>query len=97
MDNCIFCKIIAGEIPAEVVYENEHVVAFRDLSPQAPTPVLVIPRRHISTLNDLEQDDAETVGQMVLAAAEMTNFAFVRSSPSRSTVAMTWEAVTVTS
>ena len=53
MDDCIFCKIAAGEIPAELVYEDDTVVAFRDLNPQAPTHVLVIPRTHIATLNDL--------------------------------------------
>ena len=68
MSNCIFCKIAEGEIPAEIVYSDDHVVAFRDLNPQAPTHVLVIPRRHIATLNDLEPDDAQLAGQMVLAA-----------------------------
>ena len=49
MDDCIFCKIIAGDIPADVIYEDDQVLAFRDLNPQAPTHALVIPRRHIST------------------------------------------------
>lgn len=71
MDDCIFCKIVSGDIPAEIVYQNDHVVAFRDLDPQAPTHILVIPRTHIATLDDLEGKDAETVGQMVLAAAEI--------------------------
>ena len=68
MDNCIFCKIIAGDIPAKIVYEDDQVLAFRDLNPQAPTHALVIPRRHISTLNDLAEADAELVGRMHLAA-----------------------------
>jgi len=71
MDECIFCKIAAGEIPADLVYEDDQVVGFRDLNPQAPTHVLVIPRRHIATLNDLTADDAGLVGRMYLAAREI--------------------------
>ena len=51
--NCLFCKILSGEIPAEVVYESDTAVAFRDINPQAPTHVLVIPRKHVSTINDI--------------------------------------------
>ena len=68
MSSCIFCRIASGEIPATVVYEDEHVVGFRDLNPQAPTHVLVVPRRHIATLNDIDAADAELVGRMYLAA-----------------------------
>lgn len=68
MEDCIFCKIAAGEIPADKVYEDDRVVAFRDLNPQAPTHVLVIPKRHIATLNDLGADDEAEVGRMVGAA-----------------------------
>ncbi len=68
MTDCLFCKIVAGEIPADIIYEDDHVLAFRDISPQAPTHALVIPRKHIATLNDLQPDDAELVGQMLLAA-----------------------------
>jgi len=68
MTDCLFCKIVAGEIPAEIIYEDDRVLAFRDISPQAPTHALVIPRKHIATLNDLQPDDAELVGQMLLAA-----------------------------
>lgn len=71
MDDCIFCKIVSGDIPADIVYQNDHVVAFRDLDPQAPTHILVIPRRHIARLNDLQESDADTIGQLVLAAAEI--------------------------
>lgn len=71
MDDCVFCKIAAGEIPAERVYEDESVVAFRDLNPQAPTHVLIIPRRHIATLNDVTTDDAATIGRMFLAARDI--------------------------
>ncbi len=65
---CIFCRIAAGEVPATVVSEDEHTVAFRDTNPQAPTHVLVIPRRHIPSVNVLTDADAELVGRLVLAA-----------------------------
>ena len=68
MDDCIFCKIVAGDIPADIVYQDEYVLAFRDLNPEAPTHVLVISRKHISTLNDLTDADAELIGRMHLAA-----------------------------
>ena len=66
--DCLFCKILAGEIPADLVYESETAVAFRDINPQAPTHVLVIPRKHISTINDIEQDDQAIVGSLYTAA-----------------------------
>ncbi|HBG32099.1 histidine triad nucleotide-binding protein [Candidatus Macondimonas diazotrophica] len=68
MADCIFCRIVKGELPAQIVYETESVIAFRDLHAQAPTHVLVIPRRHIATLNDLMPEDASLMGEMVLAA-----------------------------
>lgn len=71
MSDCIFCKIASGQIPAKIAYENEHVVAFHDLSPQAPCHVLVIPRRHISRLDDLQAAESELIGQMMLAATEI--------------------------
>jgi histidine triad (HIT) family protein len=69
MTDCLFCKLLAGQIPAAIVYEDERVVAFRDINPQAPTHVLVIPRRHIATLNDLGPDDDGLVGELVRRAA----------------------------
>jgi histidine triad (HIT) family protein len=68
MPDCLFCKLLAGEIPASIVYEDERVVAFRDINPQAPTHVLVIPRRHIATLNDLGPEDDGLVGELVRRA-----------------------------
>ena len=68
MTDCLFCKICAGEIPADIVYEDEATLAFRDINPQAPTHVLVIPRRHISTINDLDENDRSLVGDLFLAA-----------------------------
>ncbi|MCF7984677.1 MAG: histidine triad nucleotide-binding protein [Thiohalocapsa sp.] len=71
MSDTIFAKIAAGEIPADIVYRDEHVVAFRDLNPQAPTHVLVIPRKPIPTLNDAGPEDAELLGRLMLAAAKI--------------------------
>ena len=69
MSNCLFCKIASGEIPSAVVYQDDTLVAFRDLNPQAPLHVLVIPRRHVATLNDLAGVDDALVGSMQRAAA----------------------------
>jgi histidine triad (HIT) family protein len=69
MENCLFCRIIAGEINASVVHEGEHVVAFRDINPQAPLHLLLVPRRHIKTLNDLTPADDQLVGTMFRTAA----------------------------
>lgn len=71
MEDCIFCKIVAGEIPADVVFEDDAVMAFRDLNPQAPTHVLVIPKRHIASLNDLTAEDRPIMGQLFTAAREI--------------------------
>ncbi len=68
MDDCLFCKMASGEIQPDVLYENDDVLAFRDINPQAPFHALIIPKRHISTLNDLEVDDAELIGKLFLAA-----------------------------
>jgi histidine triad (HIT) family protein len=69
VSDCLFCKLVAGQIPATIVYQNDHVVAFTDITPQAPTHVLVVPRRHIASLNDLAADDDALVGEMVRSAA----------------------------
>ena len=69
MTDCLFCRIAAREIPADIVHEDERLVAFNDINPQAPVHVLIIPRRHISTLNDLTADDADLIGSMVHLAS----------------------------
>ena len=71
MSDTIFGKIAAGEVPADIVYQDDDLVAFRDLGPQAPTHILIIPRKPIRTLNDLEEADAELVGRLFLAAAKV--------------------------
>ncbi|SVA17457.1 uncharacterized protein METZ01_LOCUS70311 [marine metagenome] len=69
MSDCLFCKIISGEIPTDLVYEDKNVVAFRDINPQAPTHILIIPREHIKTLNDINQNHGELLGAMQLTAS----------------------------
>jgi len=69
MSDCLFCKIIAGQIQSRFVYEDHELVAIRDINPQAPLHTLIIPRRHIATLNDLEPHDDALVGSMTRAAA----------------------------
>lgn len=68
---CLFCRIAAGEIPAKVVYEGDEIVAFRDINPQAPTHILIIPRRHIGSVNEMQPGDAELVGRLYLVAREL--------------------------
>lgn len=70
-NDCLFCKIGAGEIEANVVHETDDVIAFRDINPQASTHVLIIPKRHIATINDITAADAETVGKLYVAARDI--------------------------
>lgn len=70
-NDCLFCRILAGEIPADKVYEDEQVFAFRDINPQAPTHILVIPRRHIASLTDLEPDDSALMGHLLQTGARI--------------------------
>ena len=69
--NCLFCKILSGEIPADIVYESETAIAFRDINPQAPTHLLIIPRKHIATINDIAEEDELLVGSLYSAAREI--------------------------
>lgn len=68
MTDCIFCRIVAGEIPATQVYETDQVYAFRDIHPRAPTHILVVPKKHIPTLNELANEDLQLAGELMLAA-----------------------------
>jgi len=70
MQDCIFCKIVAGEIPTEALWQDEHVFVFRDINPVAPIHLLIIPKKHIATVNDFGDDHA-IAGAMVNAAAQM--------------------------
>jgi histidine triad (HIT) family protein len=71
--SCLFCRIIKREIPAAIVYDDDQLLAFKDINPQAPTHVLIIPKRHIATLNDLQPGDDALVGAMTRAAATIAS------------------------
>jgi histidine triad (HIT) family protein len=71
MTDCLFCKIVAGDIPATVVHQDAALTAFKDVNPQAPLHVLIVPRRHIATLNDLVEGDDGLVGAMFRCAASI--------------------------
>lgn len=69
--DCLFCKILAGDIPADVIFESDDAIAFRDINPKAPTHVLIIPREHIATINELSAGDAAVVGNLFLVAKQI--------------------------
>ena len=71
MTDCLFCKMVSGEIQPDVVFEDDEVLAFRDVNPQAPVHVLVIPKSHIATTNELTPEHAGLIGKMVLAARQI--------------------------
>jgi len=66
--DCLFCKIVNREIPGDVVFEDDLLLAFRDINPQAPVHILIIPKRHVATVNDVDSGDAELLGQLLLRA-----------------------------
>ena len=80
MLECVFCNIISGRTPAEFVYQDERIVAFRDINPQAPVHVLVVPRRHIPTANDVTAADQALVGELVLVARKVAEMEGVADS-----------------
>ena len=71
MTECLFCRIVAGQIPATVIYRDDHVVAFRDINPQAPVHVLVVPTRHLPSLLALTEDSDSAVGNLVRKAVQI--------------------------
>jgi len=73
MSDCLFCRMVAGDIKPDVVFEDDAVLAFRDVNPQAPTHVLVIPKQHIATTNDLDEASAGVVGRLYLAAKQIAS------------------------
>src|SRR5215813_6301481 len=72
-NNCLFCRIINGEIPSNKVYENDLVFAFRDINPQAPTHVLIVPKKHIASLNEASQNDQALLGHLTLVASKLAD------------------------
>ncbi len=71
-EDCIFCKIISGQVKAEFVYEDDEIVAFKDINPQAPVHLLIVPKKHIPTINALEEEDAPLVGKMAIVAKTLS-------------------------
>ena len=69
--DCVFCKIVAGEIPSDTVYEDEEIIAFRDINPKAPVHIIIIPRKHIATLSDLSEADSALVGRLAAVANKL--------------------------
>lgn len=80
MGECVFCRIAAGELPARVVFTNDEIVAFHDLSPRAPVHILVIPRRHLDSLGVATEDDGALLGRLLLVAAEVARDAGIDTS-----------------
>ena len=86
MSDCLFCKIVAGEIPCDEVFENELLIAFRDISPVSPTHILIIPKKHISSLNELSEEDRFLAGEMLLSAKKIAKSEKINLSGYRTVV-----------
>jgi histidine triad (HIT) family protein len=71
MEGCVFCRIVAKEVQSKIAYEDEEVVAFHDVNPQAPVHILIVPRKHIPTLNDAVDEDQALLGKMMLVAQKL--------------------------
>ena len=80
MDSCLFCKIAKHEIPSKIVFEDENNIAFEDINPQAPTHILVIPRKHIETLNSISEEEQLLLGRMVYTAVAIAKDRKISSS-----------------
>jgi histidine triad (HIT) family protein len=80
MEDCIFCKIAQGTIPSKKIYEDDRVLAFHDIEPQAPVHMLVIPKKHIASMNEVEAADAELMGHMLLTAQRIAKEAGLEES-----------------
>ena len=80
MSDCLFCKIVSGEISCDKLYENDKLVSFRDIDPKAPTHILVIPKKHIRSINELEISDQNLAGEILLAAKEIASIENIESS-----------------
>ena len=72
-DDCIFCKIIAGELPSDIVYRDEEIIGFRDINPIAPVHLLIIPRKHIPSIRDLTEDELPLLGHMTVVANKLAD------------------------
>jgi histidine triad (HIT) family protein len=83
---CLFCKIVAGTIPATIVHQDADVIAFEDIDPQAPVHLLVVPRKHVPTLNDLAPEDDDLAGKLLRVAAQLAKARGVADAGWRATV-----------
>ncbi len=79
-DDCIFCKIAIGEIPTDFLYENERLMVFRDINPHAPVHLLIVPKKHIRSVNDLTEADHEILSELIMVAKEMAKAESVSES-----------------
>ena len=80
IQDCIFCKIISGEVPANIVLENDSILAFKDIEPQAPVHILIIPKKHITSINDIKFKDRDICGDMLLAAKQIAKTSNINNS-----------------
>ena len=80
MNDCIFCNIVNNDIPCKKLIENDSIIAFRDINPQAPTHILIIPKKHITTINDLKPDDSTLIGEMFLIAKQLAKIENINNS-----------------
>jgi len=80
MQDCIFCKIIREEIPSEVVYEDQNILAFKDIHPVAPVHILIIPKRHVESVNEITEEDAKTIGEIFLVIQKLASESGVSAS-----------------
>ena len=71
VDSCLFCNIAQGKASSEVVFQNDRIIAFRDINPQAPVHILIIPRKHISTINDITPEDKDVLGEIFIVAKKL--------------------------
>ncbi len=84
--DCLFCKMVRGELKPDIVYEDEQVLAFRDINPQGPTHILIIPKEHIPTINDLEDRHAEVMGRLFLTAKKVAESEGIAESGYRTVI-----------
>jgi histidine triad (HIT) family protein len=80
MTECVFCQIVAGDVPSTVIAESDHAIAFRDIAPHAPVHVLVVPRQHVDSADELDEQSAFLVGELVLLAQRVAEHEGVRTS-----------------
>ncbi len=85
-NNCLFCRIIAGEIPSNKVYEDDLALAFRDINPQAPTHILIIPKKHIASLSEAAQDQQALLGHLMLVAPKLASQLGIEGSGYRTVI-----------